>query len=126
MFAEFEDDIQFWGCNIPNEVKMVIDSANESVDKSFDNEDQKQAYHLGVENTLSVLKQLLDEGLSRDSITFYYPNAATTEEMDIEDINQWLETLSYNSAEEIETLMLGLADMLNKIRLEHNGKFPRW
>ena len=49
MFAEFEDDIQFWGCNIPNEVKMVIDSANESVDKSFDNEDQKQAYHLGVD-----------------------------------------------------------------------------
>ena len=40
MFAEFEDDIQFWGCNIPNEVKMVIDSANESVDKSFNNEDQ--------------------------------------------------------------------------------------
>lgn len=83
MFAEFEDDIQFWGCNIPNEVKMVIDSANESVDKSFDNEDQKQAYHLGVENTLSVLKQLLDEGLSRDSITFYYPNATTTEEMNM-------------------------------------------
>lgn len=83
------------GCNIPNEVKMVIDSANESVDKSFDNEDQKQAYHLGVENTLSVLKQLLDEGLSRNSITFYYPNATTTEEMDIEDINQWLETLPY-------------------------------
>ena len=95
MFAEFEDDIQFWGCNIQNEVKMVIDSANESVDKSFDNEDQKQAYHLGVENTLSVLKQLLDEGLSRNSITFYYPNATTTEEMDIEDINQWLETLPY-------------------------------
>ena len=93
--GEYEDDIQFWGCNIPNEVKIVIDSANESVDKSFDNEDQKQAYHLGVENTLSVLKQLLDEGLSRDSITFYYPNAATTEEMDIENINQWLETLPY-------------------------------
>lgn len=95
MFAEFEDDIQFWGCNILNEVKMVIDSANESVDKSFDNEDQKQAYHLGVENTLSVLKQLLDEGLSRDSITFYYPNATTAEEMDIEDINKWLKTLPY-------------------------------
>ena len=95
MFIGFEDDIQIWGCNIPNEVIMVIDSANESVDKSFDNEDQKQAYHLGVENTLSVLKQLLDEGLSRDSITFYYPNAATTEEMGIEDINRWLETLPY-------------------------------
>ena len=95
MFAEFEDDVQFWGCNIPNGVKAVIDSANESIDKSFNNEDQKRAYHLGVENTLSVLKQLLDEGLRRDSITFYYPNATTTEEMDIESINQWLETLPY-------------------------------
>lgn len=95
MFAEFEDDIQFWGCNIPNEVKEVMDTVNESVDKSFDNKHQKRAYHLGVENTLSVLKQLLDEVLSRDSITFYYPNATTTEEMDIDDINKWLKTLPY-------------------------------
>lgn len=95
MFAEFEDDVQFWGCNIPNEVKDVMDTVNESVDKTFDNEYQKRAYHLGVENTLSVLKQLLDEVLSRDSITFYYPNATTTEEMDIDDINKWLKTLPY-------------------------------
>ena len=36
------------------------------------------------------------------------------------------EFYDFESVEEIETLMLGLADMLNKIRLEHNGKFPRW
>lgn len=36
------------------------------------------------------------------------------------------EFYDFDSVEEIETLMLGLADMLNKIRLEHNGKFPRW
>ena len=36
------------------------------------------------------------------------------------------EFYDFDSIEEIETLMLGLADMLNKIRLEHNGKFPRW
>ena len=36
------------------------------------------------------------------------------------------EFYDFGSVEEIETLMLGLADMLNKIRLEHNGKFPRW
>lgn len=36
------------------------------------------------------------------------------------------EFYEFDSVEEIETLMLGLADMLNKIRLEHNGKFPRW
>ena len=36
------------------------------------------------------------------------------------------EFYNFDSVEEIETLMLGLADMLNKIRLEHNGKLPRW
>lgn len=36
------------------------------------------------------------------------------------------EFYDFDSVEEIETLMLGLADMINKIRLEHNGKFPRW
>lgn len=36
------------------------------------------------------------------------------------------EFYDFDSVEEIETLMLGLADMLNKIRLEHYGKFPRW
>lgn len=36
------------------------------------------------------------------------------------------EFYDFDSVEEIETLMLGLADMLNKIRLEHNGKFSRW
>lgn len=36
------------------------------------------------------------------------------------------EFYDFDSVEEIETLMLGLADMLNKIRLEHNRKFPRW
>lgn len=36
------------------------------------------------------------------------------------------EFYDFDSVEEIEMLMLGLADMLNKIRLEHNGKFPRW
>lgn len=36
------------------------------------------------------------------------------------------EFYEFDSVEEVETLMLGLADMLNKIRLEHNGKLPRW
>lgn len=35
------------------------------------------------------------------------------------------EFYDFDSVEEIETLMLGLADMLNKIRLEHNGKIPK-
>lgn len=36
------------------------------------------------------------------------------------------EFCDFDSVEEIETLMFGLADMLNKIKIEHNGKLPRW
>ena len=36
------------------------------------------------------------------------------------------EFYEFDSIEEIETLMLGLADMLNKIRLEHNRKLSGW
>ena len=36
------------------------------------------------------------------------------------------EYYDFDSVEEIKTLMLGLADMLNKIKLEHNGELPRW
>ena len=93
MIIDFDDDITFWGMNIPNEVKKVINSANKSIDASFESEDQKRAYHLGVENTISVLKQLLDEGVSRDNITFYYPNTNTTEEMSVDEINKWLSEL---------------------------------
>ena len=93
MIIDFDNDVTFWGMNIPNEVEKVINSANESVDASFENEDQKRAYHLGVENTISVLKQLLDEGVSRDNITFYYPNTDTTEEMSVDEINEWLSEL---------------------------------
>lgn len=36
------------------------------------------------------------------------------------------EFCDFDSVEEIETLMFGLADILNKIKSEHNGKLPRW
>lgn len=94
MFTDF-DDVIFFGSNIPNEVKQIINSANESVDASFENDDQRKAYHLGVENTLSVLKQLLDQGVRRNNITFYYPKAETSEEMTTDEIIEWLETLSF-------------------------------
>lgn len=94
MFTDF-DGVTFWGSNILNEVKNVIESANDSVDASFESDDQRKAYHLGVENTLSVLKQLLDEGVRRDSITFYYPKAETSEEMTMEEVKEWLETLPF-------------------------------
>lgn len=87
------EDVTFWGSNIPNEVEYMINSVNESVDASFDNDEQREAYHLGVQNTLSALKHLLDEGVRGDSITFYYPKAETSEEMLPEEIIEWLNSL---------------------------------
>ena len=47
MFVDFED-ISFWASNIPKEVEQCISQVNDKVDKSFDTEEQKQAYHLGT------------------------------------------------------------------------------
>ena len=33
------DDIQIWGCNISNEVKVVLDSVSDKVKASFENDD---------------------------------------------------------------------------------------
>jgi phenolic acid decarboxylase len=92
MYENFED-VVFCGSNIPKEVEHIVNSANDSVNASFDNDEQRAAYRLGVLNTLSALKYLLDESVSSDGIIFYYPNAETSEEMSIEDIIEWLNSL---------------------------------
>lgn len=80
MFVDFEN-ISFWASNIPKELEENISKANEEIDKSFDTEDQRKAYHLGVDNTISFLKQILDIATNRNNNTFYYPNIDVTEEM---------------------------------------------
>ena len=74
------DDIQIWGSNIPNEVKLVLDSVDKKVKESFENEQQRQAYQIGVDNTLSLLKQLFNNGVRKNNITIYYPGTETTTE----------------------------------------------
>lgn len=86
-------DVTFWGLNIPKDVEFVINSVNDSVNTSFNNDEQRVAYHLGVQNTLSALKQLLDEGVRSDSIVFYYPNTEISEEMSPEEVIEWLNSL---------------------------------
>ncbi len=85
MFVDFED-ISFWASNIPKELEENISKTNEEIDKSFDTEDQKKAYHLGVDNTILFLKQLLDIGTNRNNITFYCPNVDVTEEMNADEV----------------------------------------
>lgn len=46
---------------IINDTKQMLDSVDDSVCASFDNDDQRAAYHMGVFNTLSALESLLCE-----------------------------------------------------------------
>lgn len=42
-------------------VQRTLESVDESVCASFDNDDQRAAYHMGVVNTLSALEALLND-----------------------------------------------------------------
>lgn len=74
-------DISFWASNIPKEVEKSVSKANEEIDKSFDTEEQKKAYHLGVNNTIMVLRQLLNTVTDENSVIFHCPNVDITEEV---------------------------------------------
>lgn len=87
------EDIIFYGSNIPNELDFIMKTMNEKILETFPTDELKKAYLLGVENTINILKQYLDDSVSNDSIIFYYPEAVTTEEMSEEEICNWLETI---------------------------------
>ena len=88
--------ITFWGINIPKSLKNVMENANNTLSESFDNDELFKAYLLGVNNTISVLKQMLDSGVSKDSIAFYYPNADVEEEMTLDEVIEWVSGLEEN------------------------------
>lgn len=56
-------------------------------------DDQRMAYQIGVDNALSALKHLLQEGLRKNNITIYYPNTDTSTELDAESVVKWAESL---------------------------------
>ena len=87
------DNVSFFGSNIPNELEQVMSYTDKYIDESFENEDQKNAYHLGVQNTLSILRQILDYELEQKSVTFYYPDTDTREEMSFEELVAWMRDL---------------------------------
>jgi hypothetical protein len=79
------DDVTFWGMNIPKEAEMFVNKTkNENKQQMTENE--FKAYCLGIENTISIMKQLLDMGEDGESITFYNPEVEVTEEYRGDDI----------------------------------------
>ena len=88
------EDIQFWGCNIPKELEEIMERTFVTTDPSFDNDNQREAYRLGVENTISLLKQVLNSDLRRNSIVFYYPDTNVTTEMLFDEVLEWVSGLA--------------------------------
>ena len=82
------EDVTFLGMNIPKEVENIIKKISKDLNIP---EEHRTAYDLGVQNTISILKQMLDYDVDSESIVFYNPNVDTTEEMSVEDVVEWLE-----------------------------------
>lgn len=64
------DDITFWGMNIPKEVERLMENTKPCIKEST-TEKEFKAYCLGIENTISIMEQLLQSGNDGESITFY-------------------------------------------------------
>lgn len=84
------NDITFWGMNIPKEIKVIMDKITEEEIKKMP-PDVLEGYKLGVENTLSIMEQILDQGVDSESIAFYRNDVDTTTEMTVEEVLNWLE-----------------------------------
>ncbi len=67
------DDVTFWGMNIPKKVEKYLEMTKAG-NRANMTDSEYQCYCLGISNTISIMKQLLDEGNDGMSITFYNPN----------------------------------------------------
>lgn len=67
------DDVTFWGMNIPKKVEKYLEMTKAGNRANMTNSEY-QCYCLGISNTISIMKQLLDEGNDGMSIIFYNPN----------------------------------------------------
>jgi len=81
-------EVTFWGVNIPKFVNKVMEQFEEESIKNM-TEVEKKIYKLGVENALSIIDQLLEDG-SDGGIAFYNPDVEEIGEFTTEDIIRWL------------------------------------
>ena len=93
MFIDYDEEITFLATNIPKELENITNSVSKNIDESFETNDQRQAYNLGVQNTLSILKQLLNNGRENNVVVFYCPDVEIAEEMDIEEVIEYVSKL---------------------------------
>lgn len=80
-------ELYFIGVDIPEETKFLMDFT-ESVDTNNMTENESSAYRLGVKNTLSALKSVLETENSK--LVVNIPGIEIQEEFDIADLEHYL------------------------------------
>lgn len=89
MFDMDFNDVTFWGMNIPNEIRDIMDRIEEDATVKM-SDTEKQIYKLAVENTLGIMKQILDESIDGESVVFYNPDTEITTELTSDGLLKWL------------------------------------
>jgi len=89
------NNITFWATNIPKELEDITERFRDDIYK-FIPEESREGYELGVKNTISLLKQILDHSIedvsnseTEKSIVYYDPDVEISTEMDIKEVASW-------------------------------------
>lgn len=77
------NELYFLVMNIPEETKDIVYNLSSTICKEM-SELEQQAYYLGIENTISVLKNILEQ--DKNSIVINNSDIETSEEMDIDEL----------------------------------------
>lgn len=85
------ESVSFWGFNTEIFKEVLNKEQNKITDNMSDTE--KKSYLLGVENTLSLLKQTFDAGTDDSSLFFYHPDVESVTEFDVYDLQDWMKGL---------------------------------
>lgn len=83
---EFMDEIMFTGLDIPNEVKKMLNEADEKICKNM-TLDEKKVYDFGVKTVLSVLEGILTSN-QEDNEVFVHIPGQDMEQFDYEDLSK--------------------------------------
>ena len=89
------NDITFWATNIPKELENITEQFRERIYENIP-ESSREGYELGVKNTISLLKQILNHSIedvsnseTEKAIVYYDPDVEVETEMDIKEVAIW-------------------------------------
>lgn len=81
------NEIMFIGLDILEEVKKMLDEADEKICKNM-SPDEKDVYDFGVVTALSALKAVLTSNQEDNEVFVHIPGQDIQEEFDYEDLSQ--------------------------------------